>query len=349
MKKCIKAIAAVGVCIIGLSSLAAQAATVCTPTDSGYTFKTTVSGSNGNTAIIGIYDTNKKLINVSVQKISGNEIVNEMRKTDSDSFARVFVWDSLENIKPKLLQTETIELTAPKPKENVLTVGAREFYLGMNAGELPAPEDKVRSTYGGEWYVYGTGDYTDFAAAHVINGAVNVLISAGENFSYSGENASMYTDKNDGGRIHGIMVRKNADTTDFIAEALAGESKINFHCANAFRAMHGKAPFAWSEAAATSARLHSEDMAANNYFNHTSLDGRKAWDRMKAQGINYKGAAENISAGRSTGFRAYDGWVNSEGHRNNMLGDFDNMGVGAGYNKGSTYGFYFTQNFYTEW
>ena len=67
---------------------------------------------------------------------------------------------------------------------------------------------------------------------------------------------------------------------------------------------------------------------------------------MKSYGISYRYAAENIAKGYQTPAAVVNGWMNSEGHRKNMLGDFQMLGVGAAYNAGSAYGFYFTQDFY---
>lgn len=94
---------------------------------------------------------------------------------------------------------------------------------------------------------------------------------------------------------------------------------------------------------ATAARLHSEDMARQNYFSHTSLDGRSPWDRIAAQG--YTGATgENIAAGYQTPASVMTGWMNSSGHRANILNCTSRaIGVGIGY--GGSYGIYWTQTF----
>jgi uncharacterized protein YkwD len=94
---------------------------------------------------------------------------------------------------------------------------------------------------------------------------------------------------------------------------------------------------------ATAARLHSEDMAKQNYFSHTSLDGRSPWDRIRAQGYAY-GSAENIAAGYSTPAAVMTGWMNSAGHRANIL-NCANTALGVGVARGGSYGTYWTQDF----
>lgn len=250
--------------------------------------------------------------------------------------------------------------TAPEVQ---LSVGGKTYSLGMSESELTAlagaPSERLPSTRGFTWYVFGTETYLDFLLAGVQDGKAVTLVSCGKAFSWMGNGAgaqnvssaggvTLYTDKNDNGILHAIRLSDTAARgRDTSAEALRSESIVNFHMVNAFRVYHGLPVFRWSEAAAEASRLHSEDMAANDYFEHDSLDGREPWDRMQAQGIRYRAAAENISAGRSDGVDSYDGWVNSAGHRGNMLGGCEELGVGAAYNENSTYKWYMTQDFFT--
>jgi uncharacterized protein YkwD len=94
---------------------------------------------------------------------------------------------------------------------------------------------------------------------------------------------------------------------------------------------------------ATAARLHSEDMARQDYFSHTSLDGRSPWDRIRAQGYAY-GSAENIAAGYPTPAAVMTGWMNSPGHKANIL-NCANKALGVGIGHGGSYGIYWTQDF----
>ncbi len=99
----------------------------------------------------------------------------------------------------------------------------------------------------------------------------------------------------------------------------------------------------WEPRLATAARLHSQDMAAKSYFSHTSLDGRSPWDRIRAQGYT-EGSGENIAAGQRTPAAVMTSWMNSSGHRANILSCSNRaLGVGIGY--GGPYGIYWTQNF----
>lgn len=100
------------------------------------------------------------------------------------------------------------------------------------------------------------------------------------------------------------------------------------------------------------AQGHSVDMALNDFFSHTSKDGRSPWDRIRATGYEYRSAGENIAAGYSTATSAVNGWMGSSGHRANILNcNFQETGVGYYYLANDTgsvnYRSYWTQVFAT--
>ena len=77
------------------------------------------------------------------------------------------------------------------------------------------------------------------------------------------------------------------------------------------------------------ARYKSEDMRDNNYFSHNSPVYGSPFDMMKNFGINYKAAGENIAKGQSTPEQVVKAWMNSSGHRANILSTkFTHIGVG---------------------
>lgn len=94
------------------------------------------------------------------------------------------------------------------------------------------------------------------------------------------------------------------------------------------------------------AQGHAADMAAQNYFSHTSKDGRTAGQRIAAAGYAYRTWGENIAAGQATAAQVVAGWLNSEGHcRNIMSANFRELGVGYAYKTGTQFGHYWVQNF----
>lgn len=77
------------------------------------------------------------------------------------------------------------------------------------------------------------------------------------------------------------------------------------------------------------ARYKSEDMKNNNYFSHTSPTYGSPFDMMKKFGISYRSAAENIAKGQKTPQEVVNAWMNSSGHRANILNkSYTHIGVG---------------------
>ena len=108
------------------------------------------------------------------------------------------------------------------------------------------------------------------------------------------------------------------------------------------RASAGLAAFTLDATLTQVARTRAQDMAANNYFSHTSQNGDSPWDRMAAAGYPDAGA-ENIAKGYPTAAAVVKGWMNSPGHRANILNcGLRAIGVGMASGPG---GPYWTQNF----
>lgn len=91
------------------------------------------------------------------------------------------------------------------------------------------------------------------------------------------------------------------------------------------------------------AKEKANDMIKNNYFAHNSPTYGSPFDMMKKFGISYKSAGENL-AGNSTGKRAVDAWMNSEGHRANILNSSFNY-TGVAVVESSKYGRIYVQMF----
>lgn len=95
------------------------------------------------------------------------------------------------------------------------------------------------------------------------------------------------------------------------------------------------------------ARTKSQDMAQKNYFSHTSPTYGSPFDMMKHFGIQFKAAGENIASGQTTPNDVMQSWMNSQGHRANILKpEFTHLGVG--YYRGGSYGHMWTQMFISK-
>lgn len=94
------------------------------------------------------------------------------------------------------------------------------------------------------------------------------------------------------------------------------------------------------------AQLHSQDMADQNYMEHTSKDGRTFAQRIRAAGYAGGSIGENVAAGYSTPQAVMTGWMASTGHCANIMNaTYRSIGVGYGYNAASNYDHYWTQDF----
>ena len=95
------------------------------------------------------------------------------------------------------------------------------------------------------------------------------------------------------------------------------------------------------------ARIKSQDMATKNYFSHQSPTYGSPFDMMKHFGIHYTSAGENIASGQKTPEQVMESWMNSQGHRENIMNPtFTHIGVG--YYRGGNYGTMWTQQFITK-
>lgn len=112
---------------------------------------------------------------------------------------------------------------------------------------------------------------------------------------------------------------------------------------NRERVARGMAPLTEESHLDAAAQGHSEDMAENNYFDHTDLSGGKPWDRTTAAGYTSGWVGENIAAGYGSPFQLMTGWMKSSGHCANILNSpYKEIGIGVAMMAGSKYGIYWT-------
>ncbi|MGW5903913.1 CAP domain-containing protein [Streptomyces althioticus] len=108
---------------------------------------------------------------------------------------------------------------------------------------------------------------------------------------------------------------------------------------NRERARAGLPPLSRDPLLTTAARAHSADMVARDFYAHTAPDGSKPWDRAAAAGSRCRTVGENIACGQRSAAEVVRGWMNSPGHRANILKpEFTHIGVGfAGGGRAGTY------------
>lgn len=123
----------------------------------------------------------------------------------------------------------------------------------------------------------------------------------------------------------------------------AAESEV-VTLVNQQRAANGLGALTVNASLANMARVKSQDMITNNYFAHQSPTYGSPFDMMKQFGISFTAAGENIAYGQPTAQSVMDAWMNSPGHRANILNSsYTQIGVGAVKNSNGT--IYWTQEF----
>ncbi|MEU0967874.1 CAP domain-containing protein [Streptomyces sp. NPDC005917] len=126
-----------------------------------------------------------------------------------------------------------------------------------------------------------------------------------------------------------------------VSEAAAAEAQV-LKLVNEERAKVGCSALSANSSLTGLAESFSGDMAARDFFDHTDPDGKTPWDRAATAGIANLGG-ENIARGQATAQAVMDAWMNSEGHRANILNcDFKTLGVGVHFGAG---GPWWTQDF----
>lgn len=117
---------------------------------------------------------------------------------------------------------------------------------------------------------------------------------------------------------------------------------------NEHRASVGCGPVVAESRLNTLARAHSDDMAAQDYFDHLSPAGLDPFDRIDRSGYRFLTASENLAAGLWRPEDVVQQWLDSPPHRANLENcEFTEIGVGVAGNAGSTFRYYWTQVFAT--
>ena len=129
-----------------------------------------------------------------------------------------------------------------------------------------------------------------------------------------------------------------------ILDSVNATEKEVVRLVNVERQKNGLSPLVLDADLSKVARAKSQDMSTNRYFSHTSPTYGSPFEMMKKFGIKYSSAGENIAMGQPTAEAVVKAWMNSDGHRANILSkNFTKIGVG--YFKGSNGSPYWTQMF----
>lgn len=131
-----------------------------------------------------------------------------------------------------------------------------------------------------------------------------------------------------------------------IVGAQGNYSQLVYAEVNHIRQSYGLQPLQWNANVANVARQHSRNMADNNFFSHADPQGNTALERLLNAGVRFNLVAENLALNENASdpvSLAINGWLDSPGHRQNMLrAEVTDTGVGV-IRQGEEY--FFTQLF----
>lgn len=148
------------------------------------------------------------------------------------------------------------------------------------------------------------------------------------------------------GLVRDFGVDVTEEPVPAVDHADAGPTAEVVTLTNIERAQHGLRPLSTHARLTAIAQTHSEDMVRRSFFSHRNPDGKQVWHRATAMGYPYRKVAENIAAGQRTAAEVVQGWMDSPGHRANIL-DGELTQIGVGYALGGRYGTTWTQVFGT--
>ncbi|MCM3389339.1 CAP domain-containing protein (plasmid) [Ureibacillus chungkukjangi] len=178
----------------------------------------------------------------------------------------------------------------------------------------------------------------------------------GEYYLYQFEDSyiTIFFDKHKENTVTAIQIISEElenDKSEFYAEGnqslIEGFEYQLFDLTNSSRVVNRLQPLTWDDRVKITARDHSVDMAVNQYFDHTNIEGQSPFDRMEEDNISFQTAGENIAAGQLSSIFAHEGLMNSMGHRENILqSNFESLGIGVGFDTEEKP--YYTQNFITK-
>ncbi|MFV0441335.1 MAG: SafA/ExsA family spore coat assembly protein [Lachnospirales bacterium] len=121
-------------------------------------------------------------------------------------------------------------------------------------------------------------------------------------------------------------------------ETLQGIEEEILDLVNAERQKNNLSPLKLDWQVSRVAQYKSEDMGDNNYFSHNSPTYGSPFDMLKSFNISYNYAGENIAKGQKTPTAVMNAWMNSSGHRENILNSkFTTLGVGYYVKNGTIY------------
>lgn len=155
-------------------------------------------------------------------------------------------------------------------------------------------------------------------------------------FVVGDKDVTAFYDMIEGGVVTAVMVLPNADEVAYVTggqpmteELGAAYARLSVDLTNAIRVRRGLKALTVDDQNAALAFSRSNDMRNRNYFDHITPDNVSPADQAKSMGIGYVSLGENIAYGHRDAIFASERFMNSAGHRANVLKDYAKIGVGV--------------------
>lgn len=203
------------------------------------------------------------------------------------------------------------------------------YNVGFTTGLVTATTLNVRSGPGTNYNVVTTVKKNEYVRVFAGVGSWYIIQTDGD---YIGAVSQKYVkaiypnSNNNSGNNTGSS--NNSGTTNNTSSLSADEKEV-FDLINEQRKKNGLAALKMDAEAQNVARIKAKDMVDNNYFSHNSPTYGSPFDMLKSFKVSYKTAGENI-AGNSSNSKAVTAWMNSSGHKANILNSsFNYTGIGV--------------------
>lgn len=129
--------------------------------------------------------------------------------------------------------------------------------------------------------------------------------------------------------MHGGELYQTTASAKDEASTLTQKQTELLRLMNEARQERGLSPLRFSNALQRAAQAHVEDIVSHNYeLTHTGSDGSSIGERVRRENYSYRSVGENVAAGHSSAEDTFEQWMNSRGHRENILNpDFSEVGM----------------------
>ncbi len=200
------------------------------------------------------------------------------------------------------------------------------YNVDFTTGIVTASSLNVRSGPGTNYKVIATVNKNEYI--RVFAGVGNWYIVQVEG-DYIGAVSKKYVKGIYPNSNNSIDSNNSSGSGDTTSSSMNADEKEIFNLINKQRTNNGLTALKVDEEVQRVARIKAQDMVSNSYFSHTSPIYGSPFDMLKSFKISYKTAGENI-AGNSNNNSAVEAWMNSSGHRANILNSsFNYTGIGV--------------------